>query len=268
MSDYYFRSGVPQYWAHFFPSALSSAATMYLMGAISPTISILGLRHTTVVKLAALALELVIHPLKVAQLHYSVLPERQGGFTSTVSALQRLWARNPGLLWTGLPAVILCEVLQVLFCGELLPAFFQKCVPARWPSYFISMLRTLLPTFIASPLKVLSVQSMSQTPLLLEHPRFTAYGPNLPSHIAKVWNRDGLRGFFRGLPLAFAHSVAVSSTRLTLYGQSIDWLKPMSPSSKLTASSAAVLSAFLLSSVSLIHGLRAGPTPRPAAWHV
>lgn len=239
-----------------------------MMTTISPTLSIFGLRQATLVKLATVALELVIHPLKVAQLHYAVLPERQGGFTSTMSALQRLWSRGPMLLWTGLPTVLICEIAQVLLSGELLPAFFSKCIPTSWPSYLVSILRSLLPTFLMSPLRVLSVQSMSQTPLLLEHPRFARFGPHLASHIAQVWHRDGVRGFYRGLPLAVAHSIAVSSSRLTLYNHSLDWLKPMPKSSKLTTSSIAVLSAFLLSGVSLIHSLRAGPTPRPSAWHV
>lgn len=240
---------------------------MYLISNISPTLSIFGLRQPTLIKLASLALELVIHPLKVAQLHYNVLPERQGGFTSIMSAVQRLWVRNPMLLWTGLPMVLLCEFIQVIFSGELLPAFL-RCIPANFPTHFTSLLRSLLPTIVMSPLRVLSIQSMSQTPLLLEHPRFASYGPNLATHVAQVWHRDGIRGFFRGLPIAVAHSMAVSSTRLKLYNQSLSWLKPMPKSSKLNVSAVATLSALLVSGLSLIHSLRAGPTPRPAAWHV
>ena len=239
-----------------------------MMTVISPALSIFGLKQATIAKLATLTLELVIHPLKVAQLHYSVLPERQGGFTSTMSAFQRLWSLGAMHLWTGLPAVLICEIAQVLLSGEFLPLFFSKCIPVGWPSYLVSILRSLLPTLLMSPLRVLSVQSMSQTPLLLEHPRFARYGPHLASHIAQVWHRDGVRGFYRGFPVAIAHSIAVSSSRLTLYNHSLGWLKPMPKSSKLTRSSLAFLSALLLSGVSLIHSLRAGPTPRSAAWHV
>lgn len=261
LGDYFFRKGIPQFWAHFFPSVLSTSLTTFLSTSIDRSASIFGLKSPTFVKLAVIGLELVIHPLKVAQLHYAVLPERQGGFTSTANAFQRLWACGPQYLWTGLTAVVFGEFIQALLTTELIFPLLKKVLPPSLSTLWVMMTQSFLQSWVMIPFRVIATQAMSQTPLLKEHPRFAKYSPMLPIHVAQVWRRDGILGFFRGAPIAAFHGLALTLSRFSLYKQSMD---PSMAEHSLRLFAAAAT----MGTISLVFSLRAGPTSSPSAWHV
>jgi hypothetical protein len=215
----FWRFGIPQFWSGYIPGFLGSG----LVGMFSPVFrnNPSLIRSITSQFLGSLAVGMIWHPLKVAQLHYHCLPTQ---FNSTLHALIELYQAGPYYLWIGLPEAILSEFVKH-FVTDILVHQSRKL----WPKYpFMHPLNISVSFFINLiiwyPFRMIATQSFAQTPFFRAQGAIP-YSSSFVEHVKQIWTRYGLIGFYKG---AFASNfhLLISGLGRLLATRNIDKLYP------------------------------------------
>jgi len=221
----YLSPCIPQFWAHFLPRVLYGRLFEFFDSLCDQRSPILGIKRSTWTSLlATLCSEVLVHPLRVAQLHHVLLGSEVGGCISTLDALVELTKYGLTYWWTGFAAAILRETVGVFLLGEITPRVFAKLGTMYPWEVRHPLVHGALFALIMTPFQVVSTQAMSQTPLLLQSRSptlITTYPPSILDHFAMLWHRDGIGGFYKGAPFTFLQHFLLLGSRTIL----LTWFK-------------------------------------------